>query len=327
MAYEMIIYQKGESVPDLPGEDFFHSGVFFHLCESSRYLSPYMFVMMEEGHPVGKFVAVLIRNSRLYPRSLFTACQILSLPEFFVKEEQPALLDYMLDYVCRYFSNKCFYFEFRAIWRTPMFGYKEFRKHKFFPIDKIFIQNNFRKPRDIFMQTSAPKRRQAQKGLAMGTKVSEVQSLDEIDEWFEVAHQIYSPRLMKHLPPRLFFRRFYEEVVGSGKGVMFVARYKEKIIGGMICVFSGNMMYEWYVGSASKMYIYQYPGVLLTLHALDYCQRNGYLFFNFKDAISPFHPSSIRDFKIQFGGKERNSKRWYRMRWNWLNNLLTKIYL
>ncbi len=328
MSYKIVTYQKEDVIPDLPGEEFFHSSAFFSLCKASRFLSPFlMSVEDEQGNIVGKLVFVLIRNYRLYPRSLFSVCQVLTTPEFFVKENQNEILDSMLSYLLEKFEKRCFYFEFRAIWRTPMFGYREFRKYGFFPIDKIYIQNNFKKYRDVFMQTSAPKRRQAQRGLSMGTYVSEATSLQEVEEWFDMAHRVYSPRLMKHLPPLSFFQMFYEKVVLAGKGVFFLARYKEKIIGGMICVFSGDMMYEWYVGSANKMYLHQYPGVLLTLHALDYCQQNGYTFFNFKDAISPFHPSSIRDFKIQFGGKQRNSKRWYRIRWKWLNKLLTKLYL
>jgi len=95
----------------------------------------------------------------------------------------------------------------------------------------------------------------------------------------------------------------------------------------MICVFSGDTMYEWYVGCANKLFLRQYPGVCLTVHALEYCQTQGFPFFNFKDMTTPFHRSGVRDFKIQFGGKQRNAKQWRRYKWNWLNKLFTKLYV
>ena len=101
------------------------------------------------------------------------------------------------------------------------------------------------------------------------------------------------------------FYSIYEKVVRERRGTIFMARYKDRIIGSMICLFSGDTMWEWYVISANKLFHKQYPGVCLTVHALEYCQKHGYLFFNFKDITTPFHRSGVRDFKIQFGGKQR----------------------
>ena len=79
--------------------------------------------------------------------------------------------------------------------------------------------------------------------------------------------------------------------------------------------------------SANKLFHKQYPGVCLTVHALEYCQKHGYQFFNFKDITTPFHHSGVRDFKIQFGGKQRNAKQWRRYKWSWLNKFWTKLYV
>ena len=41
----------------------------------------------------------------------------------------------------------------------------------------------------------------------------------------------------------------------------------------------------------------------------------------------PFKKYGFRDFILRFGGKQMSSRRWFHVRWNWLNRLLTKIYV
>jgi len=321
------IFNKGDVLPELPGTDFFQSNTFFYLCESSKSLTPMLFVCSSDGEVKGKLLVLMIRSRVLFPRSWFTVCQVIGQPELFIDDLSNDVMNELLHSLTKEVCHKCFFIEIKKVWRNPLSGYKAYRENGFFPLDKIYIQNNFKKPRSVLKQLSASKQRQANRGFRSGTVISEALSPEEVDEWYLTAHKIYSPRLLRHFPQKSFFHTFFEQVVGKQKGTIFLARYKGKIIGSMICVFSGDTMYEWYVGCANKLFLRQYPGVCLTVHALEYCQTQGFPFFNFKDMTTPFHRSGVRDFKIQFGGKQRNAKQWRRYKWNWLNKLFTKLYV
>ena len=58
-----------------------------------------------------------------------------------------------------------------------------------------------------------------------------------------------------------------------------------------------------------------------------YAREHGYAHFEFIEAGLPFKKYGFRDFILRFGGKQMSSRRWFHVRWNWLNRLLTKIYV
>jgi hypothetical protein len=321
------IFKKGDVLPDLPGTDFFQSKTFFNLCESSKSLMPMLFVSSSEGQVKGKLLVVLIRNRILYPKSWFTVCQVIGQPELFVNDLSNEVMNELLHSFIQNVAHKCFYIEIKRVWRNPLSGYKAYRENGFFPIDKIYVQNNFKKSRNVLKQLSSSKQRQANRGFRSGTVISELLSAEEVEEWCLTAQKNLSSRLLSLYPSKSLFFSIYEKVVREQRGTIFLARYKGRIIGSMICVFSGDTMWEWYVFSANKLFHKQYPGVCLAVHALEYCQKHGYLYFNFKDITTPFHHSGVRDFQIQFGGKQRNAKQWRRYKWNWLNKLWSKLYV
>ena len=49
--------------------------------------------------------------------------------------------------------------------------------------------------------------------------------------------------------------------------------------------------------------------------------------FEFIEAGLPFKKFSYRDFILRFGGKQLSTRRWFKVRWNWLNRLLIRIYV
>ena len=51
------------------------------------------------------------------------------------------------------------------------------------------------------------------------------------------------------------------------------------------------------------------------------CPEEGYEHFEFMDAGLPFKKHGYREFILRFGGKQSSTRRWFRFRWKWLNNL------
>ena len=76
-----------------------------------------------------------------------------------------------------------------------------------------------------------------------------------------------------------------------------------------------------------KSYPLQYPGILAVWKALQDAHQNGFRHMEFMDAGLPFKKHGYRDFVLRFGGKQSSTRRWFRFRWQWLNDLLIKIYV
>lgn len=85
--------------------------------------------------------------------------------------------------------------------------------------------------------------------------------------------------------------------------------------------------YLLFSGGMRKTYPLQYPGVLAVWGVMQYAREHGYAHFEFIDAGLPFKKYGFRDFILRFGGKQMSSRRWFHVRWNWLNRLLTKVYV
>lgn len=76
-----------------------------------------------------------------------------------------------------------------------------------------------------------------------------------------------------------------------------------------------------------KTYALQYPGILAVWKALRDAHQNGFRHMEFMDVGLPFKKHGYRDFVLRFGGKQSSTRRWFRFRWQWLNDLLIKIYV
>lgn len=80
-------------------------------------------------------------------------------------------------------------------------------------------------------------------------------------------------------------------------------------------------------GGMRKSYPVLYPGVIAVWTAMEYSRKHGYRHFEFIDAGLPFKKYGYRDFILRFGGKQLSTRRWYRVRWKWLNKLLIRFYV
>ena len=124
-----------------------------------------------------------------------------------------------------------------------------------------------------------------------------------------------------------FFLQLVNEYPDKEIGRIYIIRYKGKIIGGSICVFSDGNAYLWFSAGLRKSYPRQYPGVLAVWAAIDYAYRHDYDHIEFMDVGLPFKQYGYRNFILRFGGIQYGTRRWFRFRWKWLNNLITRFYI
>lgn len=334
MIIRLTTYKRSKDIPPLPGNDVFHSTALFQIFEQTSGYSPTLLVASDNGTPIAKMLCITRRSFRL--PTLADRTYVYGVGEYFLpaspndapnkrKIEQEQIFNEMLTYLTQKLDVHAFTLEFRNI-EEPLFGYRYFRENGYFPMRWLRVRNSIHHNTiDKWMSNS--RKRQIQRGLKNGSVISIAQTRDEVTEFFTMLKKYYSSKINHHLPDLKFFISLLEHPEGERFGKIYLVKLKDKIIGGSVCLFSKDTSYLMFSAGLRKSYPLNYPGVLCIWGAMTDARQRGFEHFEFIDAGLPFANYGYRDFILRFGGKQMSTRRWYKLRWNWLNKLLIKIYV
>lgn len=331
MPLKLTTYHRGSEIPELPGKNTFHSKELFLIYEATPGYKPVFIVATEEDKPVARLLAGIRTNKKLFPPSIVRRCEVYGTGEYLLSDAvgvdtKEAIFGEMLEHLTTEVLRDSFMIEFRNL-DNALFGYKHFRANGYFPINWLRVRNSLHSLQTDEARISPSRIRQIKKGLKNGAKVEEARSVEEIQEFSHMLYKIYSSHIRKHFPHIDFFHHMQDRLMRSDQAKIFIVRYKDKIIGGSACIYSEENAYLWFSGGMRKTYASQYPGILAVWMALKDAYERGYQHLEFMDVGLPFKKHGYRDFVLRFGGKQSSTRRWFRFRWTWLNNLFTKIYV
>lgn len=326
MPLKLTTYYHGSNIPELPGNNTFHSTKLFRIYEATQGYTPLLIVASEDGKPVAKLLAAVRKSVRLFPPAIIKRCEVYGTGEYFdATLDKEYVFSEMLQRLTEEALREAFLIEFRNL-ENSLFGYKAFRKNHYFAINWLRVRNSLHSTTRTEERFSPSRIRQIKKGLKNGAEVREAHSPEEVRAFAQMLHNNYSSKIRRHFPSREFFERMEEEMVISKQSKIFIVTYKDKVIGGSACIYSEDSAYLWFSGGMRKTYALQYPGILAVWHALVDAKQHGYRHLEFMDVGLPFRKHGYRDFVLRFGGKQSSTRRWFRFRWEWLNGVLNKIY-
>ncbi len=325
MPLKLTTYHRGSHIPLLPGNNTFHSTELFHIYEATPGYIPLLIVAFEGGKPVAKLLAVIRRSVRLFPPGIIKRCEVYGEGEYFTEQtNREMLFSEMLQRLTKEALRNAFLIEFRNMEKAG-FGYKAFRKNSYLAINWARVYNSLHSLNRLEERFSASRIRQVHKGLKNGAQVRETHTHEEIKAFAKMLHHNYSYKIRRHFPDMAFFQQL-EKHMDREHCRIFIVTYKEKIIGGSVCLYSQERAYLWFSGGLRKSYALQYPGILAVWYALSDAKQRGYKHLEFMDVGLPFRRQGYREFVLRFGGKQISTRRWFRFRWKWLNRVLMKIY-
>ena len=304
----------------------------FQIYESTPGYTPLLIVATEEGRPVARLLAAIRKTKKWLPSSLVKQCVVYGAGEFLdtslpaSKEKEEEIFGEMLEHLTQEASRTCILIEFRNL-DNSMFGYRFFRENDFFPVNWLRVRNSLHSTQKAEDRFSPSRIRQIRKGLKNGAKVVEAHTVEEIKEFSRMLHKVYSSRIRRYFPANDFFRHMNSMLIRGKQAKIFIVKYKEKIIGGSVCIYSGENAFIWFSGGMRKTYALQSPGILAVWKALEDAHERGFRHMEFMDVGLPFRKHGYRDFVLRFGGKQSSTRRWFRISWSWLNNLLVKFYV
>ena len=207
---------------------------------------------------------------------------------------------FILESVSSFYKNKLIYIEIRNL-------------HDYGPFKEAFSSArwqytpwlNYRLKVDDFEQIkedmSSRRMRQIRKAKKTGVEWMEADKPDEIREFYDLLSDLYRYKVKKPLPPWPFFKTFFD----SGLGKFLLIKYKEEIIGGIMCpVLENQAVYLLYVAGKDNEYKHQYPGIMANWAAIEYALDHGIPMVDFMGAGHPDDKYGVREFKARFGGEE-----------------------
>jgi len=326
MPLKLTSYYHGKNIPELPGKNIFHSKDLFLFYEANSGYTPILIVATKEGVPVAKLLAVIRKTAQLLPFPFLKRCEVYGTGEYMddnINKEE--VFGYMLEHLTNEALRHASTIEFRNL-ENALDGHKYFRSNKYFAVNWLKVQNSLHKVDKVEDQFSPSRVRQIKKGLRNGAEICEANSKEDILEFSHMLHKIYSTRIRKYFPTLEFFQLMNTWLISKGLAKIFIVKYKGKIIGGSSTLYSGENAYLWFSGGMTKRFSTLYPGVLAIWGALTDAKIRGCRHMEFMDVGLPFQKHGFRNFILRFGGKQSSTRRWFRIRWNFLNNFFIKIY-
>lgn len=288
-----------------PHGNFFQSIDLFNHYKRRDNIEPFFITVHEKGVLVGTLLGAIFRERGRVKGFFSRRCIIEGGP---IVQGGVEILGSILSKLNAVIRSKAIYTEFRNFNDTSNdtkcfedYGYR-FSGHLNFLVETPDHQT-------VWKNLSKSRKREINKSLKNGAEICEAQGLKDVIGLYELLVKLYTEVVKKPLPSLGFFSDFYELQLGK----IFIIKYEEEIVGGIVCPIFRDTIYEWYVCGMDSNFRAIYPSVLATWSPIDYAIRNDLKYFDFLGAGQPDKAYGVRDFKSRFGGSCVNHGRYLRV--------------
>ncbi|NOX45353.1 MAG: peptidoglycan bridge formation glycyltransferase FemA/FemB family protein [Chlorobi bacterium] len=297
-----------------PNGTVFQSHAMYLLFKNTKKFKPILIAATNNNKLIGVLLAVIIKE---YSSAIgfFTSRTVIYGGPLIDNslEDLEEMLDLFLKKLIHKVKNKSIFIQFR--------NFFDWGKQK-----QVFIDNGFNNLErlNLLVDTSSEdtirkrmsnsKLRQVKKSLKEGAKVIQPESIEQVNEFYDILYYLYKYKVKKPLPDRSFFANFYEQSKEGDLGVILLIKYQDQIVGGIVSpLHKEKTIYEWYICGLDREFKQIYPSVLATWAAIDYAAKNDIRVFDFMGVGVPNKDYGVREFKKKFGGEMVNFGRFGRV--------------
>ncbi|MEA4935656.1 MAG: GNAT family N-acetyltransferase [Paludibacter sp.] len=277
---------------------FFQTPECYHFYASLSFLKPFIYAVSENDKLVGVMCGYIISDGNVAKR-FFSRRAIVPGGLLLHANISSVALQCLLNEATTQLKNKAIYLEIR--------NYNDYSAFRPTIEAAGFIYNahlNFHVATpDVELtlkQLNATKRRDIKLSRNEGAEWIESRDPDDVKEYYKILHDLY----INKVKTPLFPSEFFEKLVQMENGKFFVIKYKNKVIGGSVCVaLPGVALYEWFVCGLDGKIKNVYPSTIATYAAIAYAANNGFQRFDMMGAGKPNEAYGVREFKSKFGGR------------------------
>ena len=322
-------YYRKEDLPLLEDVSFFHYASSFDWYDNIPAYTPLMIVASDtEGEPLAAMFAVIARMNRFFSGSFFKRCFIRQEPAFFDERvSQIELFHQLISHLVKEVEDKVFLIRYEGL-NSAIFGYKGFRENNFYYAKWLSVRNSLQRKRKTWDQLSASRKNQVNKAIKKGVTMEELNSENDLPELYKLIRTANFQKIHHRFPPYRYFENFFHYYIKEGKGKILLTRYQGKIIGGIILGLEKqkSTMYSLYYWGKTKIYKFLHPTVFTIFSAMQMAEKEGFCYFDFPDTGFLNENAGRTRFLLQFGGKQRATRQWYRFNWRLINYFMKSFY-
>ena len=277
--------------------DLFQSYPYLSFLSDCGLFEPFAFSLERKDSEVGRIQGYIQKDGGVVKRWLSRRAIVNGGPylaENITEEELERLLRDCIHGVkgkAIYLETRNFkdYSQWRSVFERCGFDYEP---HYDFIVDTSSLEvaeSNLGKSRKRDIRTS----------LRDGATVVEHPTEGDVRAFYLVLKDLYETKVKTPLFPQDFFLKLYHTDFSQ----FLLVRYQDEIIGGTVCVFDDETVYEWFACGKDGCYKNIFPSTLATWSGIRFAAESGRKRFDMMGAGAPGDGGyGVREFKAKFGG-------------------------
>lgn len=279
-------------------EELFQSDAYYSFLQGCSLFEPFRFEVSRNGSPVGRIQGYIQSDGGVLKR-FFSRRAIVNAGPFFADDIQDEEIRNLLEQCIDGLRGRTIYIETR--------NFKDFSKFRSSFEKAGFV---YEPHYDFIVDTSDPeameermgksRKRDVKTSMKNGASVVDNPSWGEVAAFYNVLENLYKTRVKTPLFPLSFFDKLYHTDFSR----FILVRFGDEIVGGTVCVFDDETVYEWFACGQDGVYKNVFPSTIATYHGIRFAADNGFKRFDMMGAGAPGDGGyGVRDFKAKFGGE------------------------
>ena len=279
-------------------KDLFQSREYYSFLDQTGCLSPFRYSVSQSGEEIGVIQGYIQKDGGKIKQFLSRRAIINGGPRW-TEEASPEEKVHLLLKTISGLKSKVIYLETRnfrdyskdrELFEKVGFVYEP---HYDFIIDTSSLEK-------VEANMGKSRKRDVKASLKNGVQVVDNPTSEDLVAFYSVLQELYKTKVKTPLFPQEFFEKLYDSPFSK---FIFV-RYNGEIVGGTVCVFDDETVYEWYACGKDGVYKNVFPSTVATYYGILFAAENGFKCFDMMGAGAPGDGGyGVRDFKAKFGGE------------------------
>lgn len=284
-----------------PKSNIFQTPEMYHVYKSTKNYEPVFLSAVNDDDEIrGALLAVIQKEHSGFLGKFSSRSIIWGGP--LVKDDNPEVLDFILNEYNKTIKKKAIYTQFRNLWNWTDDEIIIFQKNGFHYEAHLDILIDLKKTEDeLLKEMHKGRRKNIHRAERIPLKFEEIETDVEFEQCIQLIEQTYK-RVKLPCPDKTFFYDACAKLKHINGLKKFAIKYKEDIISTRFVLCYNGLVYDWYAGTDER-FLDKYPNDYLPWKILQWAKENGYNTFDFGGAGKPNKKYGVRDYKLKFGGE------------------------
>lgn len=271
---------------------------FYSFLESTGILEPFRYTVERDGTEVGVIQGFIQKDGGMVKR-FFSRRAVINGGPWLADDISDVELETLLQKCVDGLKHKAIYIEtrnfvdysrFRPIFEKTGYVYES---HYDFIIDTSSMEI-------VDANIGKSRKRDVNNSLKQGVTIVDNPTDTEMRDFYCILENLYKTKVKTPLFPKDFFTQLWSASFCR----LILVKLQNEIIGGTVCVYDDDTVYEWFVSGKDRAYKNIFPSTVATYFGIRFAVDCGRKHFDMMGAGAPGDGGyGVREFKAKFGGE------------------------